>query len=39
MKRVAIITLNGYHNYGNRLQNDALQEILKSLDFEVNTYC
>lgn len=37
MKRVAIITLNGYHNYGNRLQNYALQEILKSLDFDVET--
>lgn len=31
MKRVAIVTLNGYHNYGNRLQNYATQEVLKSL--------
>ncbi|PKM49071.1 MAG: hypothetical protein CVV02_17705 [Firmicutes bacterium HGW-Firmicutes-7] len=25
MKRVAILTVNGYHNYGNRLQNYATQ--------------
>lgn len=37
MKRVAIITLNGYFNYGNRLQNYALQEALSSLGCSVLT--
>ncbi|CRZ34068.1 polysaccharide pyruvyl transferase [Herbinix hemicellulosilytica] len=37
MKRIAVITLNGYFNFGNRLQNYALQEILKSLGFHVDT--
>jgi hypothetical protein len=37
LKRIAILTLNGYHNYGNRLQNYALQEVLRSLDFDVET--
>lgn len=37
MKKVAILTLNGYFNYGNRLQNYALQETLKSLGFNVDT--
>lgn len=37
MKKIGIITLNGYFNYGNRLQNYALQEILKVLGFEVET--
>lgn len=37
MRKAAIITLNGYFNYGNRLQNYALQEVLKSLGFEVET--
>jgi len=37
MKKIGIITLNGYFNYGNRLQNFALQEILKSYNFEVET--
>ena len=37
MKKVGIITLNGYFNYGNRLQNYALQEVLKSLGFNVET--
>jgi len=37
MKRIGIITLNGYINYGNRLQNYALQEVLKSLNFSVDT--
>lgn len=37
MERIAIITLNGYFNYGNRLQNYAVQEVLKSLDFSVET--
>jgi len=37
MKKVGVITLNGYFNYGNRLQNYALQEVLKSLGFQVET--
>lgn len=37
MKKIAIITLNGYYNYGNRLQNYALQETLKGLGFDVET--
>lgn len=37
MKKVAIITLNGYFNYGNRLQNYALQEVIKSLGHDVDT--
>mgnify|MGYP001369123238 CR=1 FL=1 len=36
-KRIGIITLNGYFNYGNRLQNYALQEVLKSYGFLVET--
>ena len=35
MKKVAIITLNGYLNYGNRLQNYALQRFLETLSSEV----
>jgi len=37
MKKIAILTLNGYYNYGNRLQNYATQEMLKSLDFDAET--
>jgi hypothetical protein len=37
MNKIAILTLNGYFNYGNRLQNFALQEVLKSLSFDVET--
>ena len=37
MKKIAIVTLNGYFNYGNRLQNYALQEVLNSLGFDVQT--
>lgn len=37
MKKVAIVTLNGNNNYGNRLQNYALQEILVNLGNEVET--
>lgn len=37
MRKIAIITLNGYFNYGNRLQNYALQTFLESLGFEVET--
>lgn len=47
MLKIAIITLDGHGNYGNRLQNYALQEFLKSLSevsevktiwYEKNTY-
>ncbi|MFK3936218.1 polysaccharide pyruvyl transferase family protein [Alkalihalobacillus sp. NPDC078783] len=37
MDKIGIITLNGYKNYGNRLQNYALQEAIKSLDYQVET--
>jgi len=37
MKKVAIVTLNGYFNYGNRLQNYALQETIKYLGFSVDS--
>ncbi|MEI3606609.1 polysaccharide pyruvyl transferase family protein [Pseudogracilibacillus sp. SE30717A] len=36
-KKIGIITLNGYVNYGNRLQNYALQEVVKSYGFDVET--
>lgn len=36
MKKVAIITIESL-NYGNRLQNYALQEVLKSFGYSVNT--
>lgn len=35
--KVAIITLVGDFNYGNRLQNYALQEILIALGMDVST--
>jgi hypothetical protein len=37
MKKIGIITPNGYYNYGNRLQNYALQETLKCLGYDVET--
>lgn len=37
MRKVGIITLNGYKNYGNRLQNYALQEAIRSIGFKVET--
>lgn len=37
MKKIGITTLNGYFNYGNRLQNYALQETLKTLNYNVET--
>lgn len=37
MDKIAIITLYGYINYGNRFQNYAIQELLKKYDFEVDT--
>ena len=35
--KIILVTLQGYFNYGNRLQNYALQEMLKELGFEVHT--
>lgn len=37
MKKVGIVTLTGYSNYGNRLQNYALQEVIKGFGFDVET--
>lgn len=37
IKTIGILTLNGYYNYGNRLQNYALEEIIRSLGFEAET--
>ena len=36
-KKVGIVTLHGYHNYGNKLQNYALQEVLNDLGFIADT--
>jgi polysaccharide pyruvyl transferase WcaK-like protein len=36
-RRLAIVTLHGYHNYGNKLQNYALQEVLNELGFITDT--
>lgn len=35
--KIGILTINEYNNYGNRLQNYASQEVLKSLGFSVKT--
>ena len=37
MKKIGILTINDYDNYGNRLQNYASQQVLKSLGFSVQT--
>lgn len=37
MKKIGIITLGGYFNYGNRLQNYALQEAIKDYVLDVDT--
>ena len=37
MKKVGIITLNDNNNYGNRLQNYAVQELLSEKGFQVET--
>ena len=37
MKKIGIVTLYGQTNYGNKLQNYALVEYLKSNDFKVDT--
>lgn len=36
-KKIAIITLIGNKNFGNRLQNYALQEVIRSLGYDVET--
>ncbi len=36
-KKIGILTLNGYVNYGNRLQNYALQTVLENFGFDVTT--
>lgn len=37
MKKIGILTINDYSNYGNRLQNYAVQEVLKELDTDPTT--
>lgn len=37
MKKIAILTVVDYNNYGNRLQNYALQKVLESEGYEVQT--
>jgi len=37
LRKIAILTLNGYKNYGNRLQNYALQQVIEKHGFEVET--
>lgn len=37
MKKIGIVTLQGNFNYGNRLQNFALEQIMLSLDNDVHT--
>ena len=37
MKKIAIVTLSGDYNYGNRFQNYAVQEIVKRKGFDVET--
>lgn len=37
MKKIGIVTLTGYFNYGNRLQNYALSHVLEKYNFEVYT--
>ncbi len=39
MKKVAVVTLYGDFNFGNKLQNYAVQEIVKKLDYECRTIC
>lgn len=37
MKKIGVVTLNGYMNYGNRLQNYAVTKILQNKNYEVET--
>ena len=39
MKKVGIITINGNNNYGNRLQNYALEKYLNEHNYIANTIC
>ena len=34
MKKIAIITLHGLYNYGNRLQNFAVQNLIENKGFK-----
>ena len=36
-RRVGIVTLNGFYNYGNRLQNFALTRTIEKLGYDVKT--
>ena len=36
-KKLGIVTLNGYFNFGNRLQNYALTRVLEKKGFDVYT--
>lgn len=36
-KKIGIVTLIGYDNYGNRLQNYAIQETVKTLGYNAET--
>ncbi len=38
MKKVGIVTIYDYNNYGNRLQNYALQTIFENLGYEVSSF-
>jgi coenzyme F420-reducing hydrogenase beta subunit len=38
-KNAAVLTMTCFYNYGNRLQNYALQEYLKQFGFDVETIC
>lgn len=37
MSRVAVITLADFNNYGNRLQNYALERLIVKMGYEVNS--
>lgn len=37
MRKIGIITINDYENYGNRLQNYALKKTIEKLGFEVDS--
>lgn len=37
MNKIGIVTITDYNNYGNRLQNYAVQEILKPYGFQIET--
>ena len=38
MKKIGVITLNGNYNFGNRLQNYAMMEVLKRVDSKATVY-